>query len=100
MNPKNMIRIISNAISIKNYKNYENEIAVLAIASQFQGRGIGTLLVQEGIRQLQGQPLMVKTELPRARKFYKKCGLVDIGTERRLFRKLWVLAYEHSVQRS
>lgn len=81
-------------ICIKNFKKKPCEIAVLAVAPEFQGKGIGTLLVQESIRRLQGKGVMVKTELPRARKFYKKCGFIDIGTERRLFRKLWVLAYE------
>lgn len=57
-----------------------HHIAHLYIASEYQHKGIGTLLINEVIKRARGQILTVRASL-NAVPFYKKMGFIPMGEE-------------------
>ncbi|MCI0625353.1 MAG: GNAT family N-acetyltransferase [Acidobacteria bacterium] len=72
------------------------ELYSIATHPSAQSRGVGSLLVREGLNRLRAATrgtCLVKTSSDRARQFYLRLGFRDIGKEIRGRRKLFILIY-------
>lgn len=83
-------------VQTKMDKSYLNspEIYLIAVRDSFQGKSIGSQLIEEGfsrLRKLGYASCLVKTSYENAKQFYEKNGFVVIGDEIRFKRYMYVL---------
>lgn len=75
------------------------EIYVAATHPDKQGKGIGTAVIQEGLKMLLARQntgnCIVKTSSNRASNFYKKIGFVEIGSLLRGRRRFAIFLFKH-----
>ena len=89
--------------SIKRYPDSFAELFLIATHPSQQSKGIGRLIVREGLKHLKakGIPIcLVKTSSEKARSFYDHLGFFEIGIEYRGPRQLSILIHNSDKEKN